>query len=595
MSTIPIQSNQHQPSSSSSSSSSSTTDIYSNSVNNSSLFTQAETKSFQGFLSNLVNNPLINEDDKHNENENMEKFTDSRNQDEIQKDLNQDKSLKNLSNIRSTNNLQLRSPSSTSTPPLSPKSKLPLSLSSHLQSSIISSINPFSDNNINIQNQYQNSQNQQIYHHDQKPPSIISHKRANTIEIDHQTKSNFIPIDQKSQQIRHHQSITRRASHQTSNHHYPHSNQNHHHIYHHHQASDPIHHYLPIHFNKQINNQTQSNDNQNSNKTSNHLLKEDQTPWIHQSGGPNRHRHHLSLDSSSTPLYFSNQESLKQQINNPSNKLLTPNPQSLPPSFGQRSLSDSSGSSQTNCPLRTTSSSSSPTMSSHSANNNLNQETDSNLNSHIKKLKPRLPSGLTAIPASILKKEKPGLLSQEQKRANHIASEQKRRAAIRHGYGRLCLVVPSLRTPIGNEQWMEKKSDEESGEDLKPGLKSNGKENAKVGIAPKRKRKKGESVETRSGAKSEAVVLAKTVEYLRELEIERSDLIERLKKGENIAIKNGIEIRKSNQERLWQERWKGEKGEESLENVQKEQKEYDDFVQVDENHVQFGCFGTMGE
>jgi hypothetical protein len=32
---------------------------------------------------------------------------------------------------------------------------------------------------------------------------------------------------------------------------------------------------------------------------------------------------------------------------------------------------------------------------------------------------------VAAVPASILKKEKPGLLSQEQKRANHIASEQK--------------------------------------------------------------------------------------------------------------------------------------------------------------------------
>lgn len=32
---------------------------------------------------------------------------------------------------------------------------------------------------------------------------------------------------------------------------------------------------------------------------------------------------------------------------------------------------------------------------------------------------------VSAVPASVLKKDKPGLLSQEQKRANHIASEQK--------------------------------------------------------------------------------------------------------------------------------------------------------------------------
>jgi hypothetical protein len=47
---------------------------------------------------------------------------------------------------------------------------------------------------------------------------------------------------------------------------------------------------------------------------------------------------------------------------------------------------------------------------------------------------------------------KPPLLTPAQKKANHIASEQKRRAKIRRGYDALCEVVPSLKAAITAEQ-----------------------------------------------------------------------------------------------------------------------------------------------
>jgi hypothetical protein len=47
---------------------------------------------------------------------------------------------------------------------------------------------------------------------------------------------------------------------------------------------------------------------------------------------------------------------------------------------------------------------------------------------------------------------KPPLLTPAQKKANHIASEQKRRAKIRRGYDALCDVVPSLKAAITVEQ-----------------------------------------------------------------------------------------------------------------------------------------------
>ncbi|KAH9453010.1 hypothetical protein Pst134EB_016949 [Puccinia striiformis f. sp. tritici] len=172
---------------------------------------------------------------------------------------------------------------------------------------------------------------------------------------------------------------------------------------------------------------------------------------------------------------------------------------------------------------------------------------------------------VSAVPASILKKEKPGLLSQEQKRANHIASEQKRRAAIRQGYSRLCMIVPSLRVPIegvmnggGGENGVIRQQEPQStisrqSEDDSPTLVEHdsnspaiGQEDNKSVAASKRKRNKSVTQDlqlNRSGARSEAVVLAKTVEYLRELEGDRKRYLENLTQLKSIARSKGISIR----------------------------------------------------
>ena len=53
---------------------------------------------------------------------------------------------------------------------------------------------------------------------------------------------------------------------------------------------------------------------------------------------------------------------------------------------------------------------------------------------------------------------KPNLLSVSQKKANHIQSEQKRRANIRRGYAALCETVPALREAIREEEEEAEKS-----------------------------------------------------------------------------------------------------------------------------------------
>ena len=100
---------------------------------------------------------------------------------------------------------------------------------------------------------------------------------------------------------------------------------------------------------------------------------------------------------------------------------------------------------------------------------------------------------------------KPALLSPSQKKANHIQSEQKRRANIRRGYEALCDSVPALREAIRLE--------EEAG--------SSGSGNGQAAAGSKGKKKSrgkllnddGEKVDGRAGPRSENVVLQKS-QYL---------------------------------------------------------------------------------
>ncbi|KAI0710156.1 hypothetical protein C8Q76DRAFT_91480 [Earliella scabrosa] len=106
------------------------------------------------------------------------------------------------------------------------------------------------------------------------------------------------------------------------------------------------------------------------------------------------------------------------------------------------------------------------------------------------------------------------LLSPSQKRANHIQSEQKRRANIRRGYEALCETVPALREAIKAEEERERAKEMEAYEE------QSGKGKARAGVGAiagveKGKKKKGrgeggEKPDGRAGPRSENVVLQKS-------------------------------------------------------------------------------------
>ncbi|CAE6425151.1 unnamed protein product [Rhizoctonia solani] len=113
-------------------------------------------------------------------------------------------------------------------------------------------------------------------------------------------------------------------------------------------------------------------------------------------------------------------------------------------------------------------------------------------------------------------REKPKLLTKDQKKRNHIHSEQKRRATIRHGYALLCEEVPSLRLAIAAAE-----ADEA--------------EHAVDGEGRRRRRSRGRSsaadgerMDGRAGPRSESVVLVKTIDHLKDLLATRQELISRV-------------------------------------------------------------------
>ena len=124
---------------------------------------------------------------------------------------------------------------------------------------------------------------------------------------------------------------------------------------------------------------------------------------------------------------------------------------------------------------------------------------------------PAEAAGSTAVQRSSSSKVDTGpkvVLTEEQKRANHIASEQKRRTAIRLAYDELCNVVPSLSSAV--KEYEERLSKLQqgaggaaAGEGTVAGALTGG---IDVG---------GEKVDGRAGPKSEAVVLGKSTCFLR--------------------------------------------------------------------------------
>ena len=101
---------------------------------------------------------------------------------------------------------------------------------------------------------------------------------------------------------------------------------------------------------------------------------------------------------------------------------------------------------------------------------------------------------------SALAHNKPALLTPSQKKANHIQSEQKRRANIRRGYEALCATVPALREAIRIEEEAQRAAAAAAANDA-----SNGKRKKR-----KQKDESEKNIDGRAGPKSENVVLQKS-------------------------------------------------------------------------------------
>ncbi|KAG8719662.1 hypothetical protein FRC08_002322 [Ceratobasidium sp. 394] len=113
-------------------------------------------------------------------------------------------------------------------------------------------------------------------------------------------------------------------------------------------------------------------------------------------------------------------------------------------------------------------------------------------------------------------REKPKLLSKDQKKKNHIHSEQKRRATIRKGYALLCEEVPSLRMAIAAA---EADDAEQTGDgDGRRRRRSRGRASTTD----------GERIDGRAGPRSESVVLVKTIDHLKDLLASRQELVARV-------------------------------------------------------------------
>ncbi|KAI5481309.1 helix-loop-helix dna-binding domain containing protein [Pseudohyphozyma bogoriensis] len=142
---------------------------------------------------------------------------------------------------------------------------------------------------------------------------------------------------------------------------------------------------------------------------------------------------------------------------------------------------------------------------------------------------------------------KNGLLTPSQKKANHILSEQKRRAAIRNGYEGLCSVVPALRNAVA--EFEDRKGAAGGGSGAKTGRGKKGALTGGIEVG-------GEKVDGRAGPKSEAVVLSKTVERVRELLAQRQGLLQRLSDAYVVADQKHATVTPG--ERIWDEQWKEE-------------------------------------
>ncbi|KAJ2928366.1 hypothetical protein H1R20_g8726, partial [Candolleomyces eurysporus] len=161
---------------------------------------------------------------------------------------------------------------------------------------------------------------------------------------------------------------------------------------------------------------------------------------------------------------------------------------------------------------------------------------------------------------------KPALLSPSQKKANHIQSEQKRRANIRRGYEALCETVPALREAIREEEEEIQRAAALAAAGLANGGPK-GKASGKKRAAKKKEVEEGGSgsgakdkIDGRAGPRSENVVLSKTIDYVNELLSERANLLARLQKARSALPPGHPSLTPLSPEPAWEREWKGGEG-----------------------------------
>lgn len=180
-------------------------------------------------------------------------------------------------------------------------------------------------------------------------------------------------------------------------------------------------------------------------------------------------------------------------------------------------------------------------------------------------LPPSRPSSSSASASyvAITATSKPALLSPSQKKANHIQSEQKRRANIRRGYEALCETVPALREAIRQEETAQ-------------AVAKDGKSKTKRGKSKaKADDSTGEKIDGRAGPRSENVVLMKSqysivsppsphtdlnlpaIDYVTDLLGERTDLMARLERARSSLPPSHPALQPSIHQALWEREWKG--------------------------------------
>ncbi|CAA7269576.1 unnamed protein product [Cyclocybe aegerita] len=155
---------------------------------------------------------------------------------------------------------------------------------------------------------------------------------------------------------------------------------------------------------------------------------------------------------------------------------------------------------------------------------------------------------------------KPALLSPSQKKANHIQSEQKRRANIRRGYEALCETVPALREAIREEEEAERQATKRIGPGVNGATKKKGRAKKGKGQEGQENEKDGLKIDGRAGPRSENVVLSKTIDHIQSLLADRSALLARLHQARSSLPPGHPALTPLVPDPPWEREWKGGEG-----------------------------------